>query len=77
MKKKRMLSFVISIMASVMAWANTVATVSQVSTAVTVADDVDYVITSATPFTDNGRVDITNTEYAVVIVASEIGRAHV
>lgn len=65
-----MLSFVISIMASVMAWANTVATVSQVSTAVTVADDVDYVITSATPFTDNGRVDITNTEHAVVIVAS-------
>lgn len=70
MKKRRMLSFVISIMASVMAWANTVATVSQVSTAVTVADDVDYVITSATPFTDNGRVDITNTEHAVVIVAS-------
>ena len=48
--------------------ANTRTTVQQVSTAVTLSDDVDYVITSDTPFTDDGYVDITNTEHAVLIL---------
>ncbi|MCF0209418.1 MAG: hypothetical protein HUK07_08175, partial [Bacteroidaceae bacterium] len=48
--------------------ANTVTTVSQVSSSVTISDDVDYVITSTTPFTTSGKVDITNTEHAVVII---------
>ena len=47
---------------------NTVTTVSQVSTEVTLATDVDYVITNTTPFTGSGKVDITNTEHAVLII---------
>ena len=47
---------------------NTVTEVSQVSTEVTLATDVDYVITSTTPFTGSGKVDITNTEHAVLII---------
>lgn len=48
--------------------ANTTTTVSQVSSSVTVSNDVDYVITSTTPFTGSGRVNITNIEHAVVII---------
>ena len=47
--------------------ANTRVTVSQVSEEVNITDDVDYVITSATPFTGNGTVNIVNTEHAVLI----------
>ncbi len=43
-------------------------TVTQVSQAVTLDTDVDYHITSATPFTDAGSINITNTEHAVVIM---------
>ena len=48
--------------------ANTKQTIEQVTANVTIADDVDYVITSATPFTDGAVVDIENTEHAVVIL---------
>lgn len=48
--------------------ANTTQTTSQVTESVTVSNDVDYVITNATPFTTAGSVDITNTEHAVVII---------
>ena len=48
--------------------ANTTTTVTQVSTAVTVSDNIDYVITSDVPFVDGGSVNITNTEHAVVII---------
>ena len=47
---------------------NTVVTVSQVSAEVTLDTDVDYVITGTTPFTGSGKVDITNTEHAVLII---------
>ena len=47
---------------------NTITKVSQVSTEVTLKTDVDYVITSTTPFTGSGKVDITNTEHAVLII---------
>ena len=49
---------------------NTVTKVAQVSTEVTLADDVDYVITDAVPFVEGGKVNITNTEHAVLIIQS-------
>jgi len=48
--------------------ANTKTTVSQVSSTVTLSDDVDYIITSSTPFVDGGLVNITNTDHAVLIL---------
>ena len=50
--------------------ANKRTTVSQVTTPVTVSDDEDYVVTSATPFADEGSIDIANTEHAVVILSN-------
>ena len=52
---------------STITMANTRVTVSQVSGEVTITDDVDYVITSDTPFSGNGMVNIVNTEHAVLI----------
>ncbi len=48
--------------------ANTKKTVKQVTEAVTLTDDVDYIITDETPFTDGGSVNIENTEHAVIII---------
>ena len=50
--------------------ANQKTTVAQVTSSVTLTDDVDYIISSATPFGDNGVVDISNTEHAVLILAA-------
>ena len=50
--------------------ANKVTKVAQVSTEVTLADEVDYVITDAVPFAEGGRVNITNTEHAALIIQS-------
>lgn len=50
--------------------ANTITKVNQVSSAVTLSADVDYVITGTTPFTGNGSINITNTEHAVLIIQS-------
>ena len=47
--------------------ANTKTSVSQVTEAVVLTTDVDYHITSTTPFGDNGTIDIQNTDHAVVI----------
>jgi len=47
--------------------ANTISQVTQVIDEVTISEDVDYVISSTTPFSDEGVVNITNTEHAVVI----------
>ena len=47
---------------------NTKTTVSQVTTAVTLSDDVDYVITGDAPFAGDGLINITNTEHAVLIL---------
>lgn len=46
---------------------NTSSTVSQVSSAVALSDDVDFHISSTEPFTATGSIDITNTDHAVVI----------
>ena len=48
--------------------ANTVTTVTQVSNGVTLTTDVDYTVTSTTPFTSAGSIDIVNTEHAVLIL---------
>lgn len=48
--------------------ANTIQSVSQVASGATISADVDYTITSKTPFVTAGSVDITNTEHAVVII---------
>lgn len=47
---------------------NTVVNVKQVSTPVSITDNVDYAISSATPFLETGNVDIVNTENAIVIL---------
>ena len=39
----------------------------QVSTAVTLTEDIDYLITGTTPFKDEGLVNIANTKHAVLI----------
>ena len=48
--------------------ANIKTTVSQVSGTITLSDDVDYIVTDATPFASNGVVNIANTEHAVLIL---------
>lgn len=50
--------------------ANTKQTVGKVSTAVTLTDDVDYIVTDATPFDEGGIVNIENTEHAVLILSN-------
>ena len=50
--------------------ANTVTNVTQVTDSVALTDNVDYVITDATPFKDKGKVNIVNTEHAVLIIQS-------
>jgi len=47
---------------------NTSKSVEQVTGLVTLTDDVDYCVTGATPFTDDGIVNIENTEHAVLIL---------
>lgn len=48
--------------------ANSIQKVTQVSTPVTVSGNIDYVISSTTPFVTGGAVDITDTEHSVVII---------
>src|SRR5574344_1460901 len=47
--------------------ANEVSINTQVTTAVTLSTNTDYRISSATPFTSTGSINITNTDNAVVI----------
>ena len=47
---------------------NTSQSVTQVTNAVTLDKDVDYHITSATPFTTTGSINLTNTDHAVIIL---------
>ena len=75
MKGSILITMLLAVMHTLTA-ANTTTTVSQVTTAVTVSDDVDYVISSTSPFSGSGSVNIANTEHAVVIIqnvrASEV-----
>lgn len=47
---------------------NTVVNVKQVSEPVSITDNVDYAVSSSTPFTETGSIDIVNTENAIVIL---------
>lgn len=65
---KKILSTTLSLLTAIaLQAANTVTTVSQQTSAIQLTDDVDYVITSSTPFGADGKVDIVNTEHAVLI----------
>ena len=67
--KKELLTFAAALALTHAAMAdNTIEKVEQVASAVTLTDDVDYVITGDEPFTTTGSVDIANTEHAVVIL---------
>ena len=48
--------------------ANTKKTVAQVTEAVTVTDNWDYIVTGDTPFAEGASVDLVNTEHAVLIL---------
>jgi len=48
--------------------ANTKETVAQVTDLVTVSNNVDYIVNGDDPFTEEGLVDLTNTEHAVLII---------
>lgn len=48
--------------------ANQEISVTKVSTTVTISENVDYLITGTTPFAEEGRVNIVNTEHAVLIM---------
>ncbi len=50
--------------------ANTVTKVGKVTGEVTLSENVDYVIQGATPFEDGAKVNITNTDHAVLIIQS-------
>ena len=66
--KKQLLTFAMAAALSPAAWAaNTVEKVAQVTSAVTLTEDVDYTITGETPFTTTGSINLTNTEHAVII----------
>lgn len=47
---------------------NTKTNVEQVTESITLSEDVDYVVKGATPFTNEGLVNITNTEHGVLII---------
>ena len=66
--KRTILSCALIMMAFMPLWAdNKSTTVAQVAEAVTLADDVDFHITSTTPFAAGGSIDITNLDHAVII----------
>lgn len=67
MKKARLFLFALLASATLTA-ANTTQTVAQVTGSVDLTTDVDYVVTSTTPFTTAGSVNIRNTEHAVLIL---------
>ena len=56
--------------------ANTVTLVGQVDSEVTLAEEVDYVVTGMTPFAEGGKVNIADTEHAVLIIR-DIRPSHV
>ena len=75
MKKTNILTRCLALLVLIFAFAaqslaaNTTTKVTKVSSTVTLTEDVDYVVTSAEPFGDNGVVDIKNTDHAVLILS--------
>lgn len=68
MKKKTILALALMLSSLSLQAANTVESVSQVSSAITLNDDVDYHISSSTPFANGGSINITNTNHAIVFL---------
>ena len=67
MKRLSLIALLVAI-AMAPAWAkNTKTTVEQVTEALSLTEDVDYHISNTTPFADEGKIDIVNTDHAVVI----------
>ena len=65
------LTFLLLLLVSIVAnAANTTTTVTQVTGSITITADEDYVITSATPFTTTGSINIQNLEHGAVILAA-------
>ena len=54
------------LMASSLSFGNTVQTVTQVTSSVTIDDGIDYVVTSKTPFTASGEVNINGTSTLIL-----------
>ncbi len=67
MKRISLLTALLTVLGLPIAADNVKTTVSQVTTNVTLTNDVDYHITSTTPFTTTGSINIENTDHAVVI----------
>ena len=67
---KRLTTLALSLMAACLPSLadNTTQTVTQVTSAVTLDKDVDYHITSSTPFTATGSINLTDTAHAVIIL---------
>lgn len=65
---RKLKSVFVALILSVPSFAdNTITEIEQVTGNVTLTEDVDYVITSTTPLTTAGSVNIQNTEHAVLI----------
>ena len=70
MKRTKLLTILLAIVLycpMVMNAANQKKSVTQVTEEVELTDNVDYQITSTTPFADDGLVNIVNTDHAVLI----------
>ena len=76
MNRKQLLTLALLVVLHAAVWAaNTKTSVTQVTATVTLSSDVDYVVTGETPFADNGLVDITKTDHAVLILERTIPSA--
>lgn len=68
--KKFLFTIMLVSVAALVTAGNKTTTVRQVSDAITLNDDVDYIITDSQPFTTSGSVDIVNKEHAVLIFSN-------
>ena len=66
--KRLILTAMLSAVVGMTFAANKRTTIAQVKEPVTLTEDVDYVVTSTTPFAEGGSIDIANTDHAVVIL---------
>ena len=64
--RKSLITLALVCVSSIFA-ANTIKTVSQVTSAVTLTEAVDYHITNTTPFATAGSIDIQNPDAVVII----------
>jgi hypothetical protein len=69
MKKQFFLFIVSCLFSAIAAYGNIPKVVTQVTESVDISDNLDYTITSTTPFTTIGSVNIKNIEHAVVIIS--------